>query len=169
MMRYYLFFFSLLIISIAAAGVKSQNAANNAESVSFRSPFRYVIAYNKIDRKISSKDEDRRFIEVVMDKKSFSKTNLITLFNLISERFPKPKLMYIDVYTDLEDVSTPEEGDQPKMSERDEIHIQYGDMASFTGDGKDKFFYTYFQNGDFEEVKIEKKVIPTKRKMKRPK
>lgn len=141
-MRCCLIFLGVLVIAFAAIGAAAQNTAGDTGP---RSPFRYVIIENKIDPKMGAGDEDRRVVEVVMDAKSFSRNNLITLFNLISERFPKPRLTYINVFTDLNDVETPEERDQPKISERDTKDSQSGDMAIFIGSGKKKFFIYIFK------------------------
>ena len=48
---------------------------------------------------------------MLLDPKSFSEENLKQLFALLSKRFPEPTELVVNVYTDLEDIMTPEEGD----------------------------------------------------------
>jgi len=78
--------------------------------------FRYVIVDNRIDPSIANEDPERRFIEVLINRKSFSKKNLVRLFRLISDRFPNPGLLYVTVFSELNNVPTPEERDVPMVS-----------------------------------------------------
>jgi len=52
-----------------------------------------------------------RGVDVLLDPKSFSEENLKQLFAMLSKRFPEPAKLIVNVYTDLEDIMTPEEGD----------------------------------------------------------
>ncbi|MGE3467273.1 MAG: hypothetical protein AB7J13_10100 [Pyrinomonadaceae bacterium] len=113
---------------------KPKQAANQA---SF-SAFRYVIIANTTDF-----DEDRmlagRSVEVLMDGQKFSEGNLRSFFSLISTRFPDPRLLYVTVYTSLEQAPTPEERDK-------------GGASEMPDDGKNgKYLWAlYIRNGDDE-------------------
>ncbi len=88
----------------------------DSASLPYRSKFRYVIAYNLIDP-LGPNSTERRSIGVLMEPAAFTEDNLKLLFELVSKRFPDPTLMYVDVFTDLEDIATPEEQESPAMSE----------------------------------------------------
>ena len=80
-----------------------------------RSPFRYVITWNKITEGTSYPQGGKfraRGVDVLLDEKSFSESTLRQLFALISKRFPDPAELNVSVYTSLEDMMTPEEGEQ---------------------------------------------------------
>jgi len=95
--------------------VEAQSPVNKGESKpcpeSPRSPFRYAITYNHVNEFISSgrPNVKSRLVNVLLDGKSFSEENLKQLFGLLSKRFPEPIDMIVSVYTNLEDISTPEE------------------------------------------------------------
>jgi hypothetical protein len=113
-----------------------------------KSKIRYIIVNTE-------KSKDSIDIEILLQKEQFSKDTLIKLFKIIRNRFPKPKLLDIRVFTDLRDVMTPEERNMPKISESKEIIVDYGNQAVFTIEGQKGHFYIYFQNGDEpEEVEI---------------
>jgi hypothetical protein len=131
----------------------AQTTQVKVNSETFRSPFRYVIVSNKTDPAISRKDEPRRFVEVFLDSKSFTKENLITLLKLVSKRYPKPNLLYIAVFTNLDDIETPEEREQSKFSDTEGGELT-SDNAIFIRTREKSFFYIYFANGDFDEVEI---------------
>ena len=133
--------------------ISAQNTKQSRDDAIFRSPFRYVIFYNRFEPKLGRKDEDRRSVGVLLDAKSFSKENLIVLFRLVAKRFPKPHLLYIDVFTNLDDAETPEEGEAGGLSETDAPGLT-NDNAVFIRANKKAFFYMYFANGDFDEVEI---------------
>ena len=46
-----------------------------------------------------------------MEEKSFSESTLRQLFALVSKRFPDPAELRVSVYTSLDDMMTPEEGE----------------------------------------------------------
>jgi hypothetical protein len=142
----------LMFFSFAAV---AQTKQSDYDSDASRSPFRYVIVSNQFDPALGKGDKNRRFVEVLLDGKSFSKENLIALFKLVSKRFPKPNLLFVNVFTSLEDIETPEEREQGKTSETDDSNApNQSDLAVFTRNGKNMFFYMYGANGDFDEVEI---------------
>ncbi len=98
-------FCSLVLCTLTYVHAQQNSNKNRRTS----RPFRYVILDNNIDPSLGKDDPERRFVEVLMESKAFSRKNLITLFHLISKRFPKPTLLYVNIFTDLEDVATPEE------------------------------------------------------------
>ncbi|HEV8367490.1 MAG TPA: hypothetical protein VGQ39_06015 [Pyrinomonadaceae bacterium] len=86
-----------------------------------RSPFRYVIVRNDV-RDIAGDPKDaHRFIEILLDEKSFSEQTLKELFKLVSVRFPKPNRLDVWVYTSLEQVKTPEESEIGNLSESNDL------------------------------------------------
>src|SRR5688500_13807869 len=96
--------FMLLTLAIVFhAQVRSKDL--NPESP--RLPFRYAIVYNKFDPRLDEQDEDRRIVTVLMDKKAFSKTNLISLFRHLLKRFSRPRLLTVELFTDPSDLSPP--------------------------------------------------------------
>jgi hypothetical protein len=128
----------------------------------FRSPFRYVVVHNLAEPDRGKGDEPRRFVEVLMDGKEFNKANLTTLFKLISKRYPRPMLLFINVFTSLADVQTPEERDEPKghasgigqvPSPNPDVPIP-SDTAVYVRTRTGESFNIRYANGDFDEVKI---------------
>ncbi len=153
----YLYVFVALVISMASINTMGQKITKLKDQVNeFRSPFRYVIVSNKLDPAVSQKDETRRFVEVLLDKKSFSKENLILLFRLISTRFPKESILFVNVYTDLEDIETPEERDIGKISELSGSILAPNpqDSAIFTRSRNEKNIIMNFANGDYDEIEL---------------
>lgn len=120
-----------------------------------RSPFRYAIVANDVDPAIDRRDEARRFVEVLINKPAFSKENLTTLFWLVSKRFPKPNLLFIDVFISLDDVQTPEERDRGLTSggaSSSGPNLQ--DTAIFTRSGKKMSFIIAWADGGYLEVEM---------------
>ncbi len=79
-----------------------------------RSPFRYAIIWDHVGEYgnyPAGPTRKSRGVDVLLDPKSFSEENLKQLFALLSKRFPEPTELLVSVYTDLEDIMTPEEGD----------------------------------------------------------
>lgn len=145
-------FIALLVIS-ACMDVSAQQRPEKRILV-FRSPFRYVIVHNEIDPSLGGTDSERRFIEVLIDNKSFSKKNLIMLIQLISERFPSPGLLYVNVFSNLEDVETPEEREKPKTSNTYSSSPNQKVTATFVRLPNNKMRLTITHNGDHEEVEV---------------
>jgi hypothetical protein len=117
-------------------------------------PFRYVVFENRIDPKIGGNDEDRREMSVLLQPKDFSRKTLTTLFKLILERFPTPRIVCVTAYTDLRDTLTPEEEDEGGTSEEPYSPPASGHIAVFIRNDTESFFYMYYKNGDFREVKV---------------
>lgn len=79
-----------------------------------RSPFRYAITSNDVrefSRYQTGPMVKSRGVAVLLEGKSFTEENLKQLFGLLSRRFPEPVELTVSVYTDLEDILTPEEND----------------------------------------------------------
>ncbi|MCW5971460.1 MAG: hypothetical protein KIT57_23375 [Blastocatellales bacterium] len=96
-----------------------------------RSPFRYVIVSNSISGEESDPNDDARHVDVLLDDRAFSETNLKMLFKLLSGRFPLPKVLDVRVYTNLEDVETPEEREAFKASEGPDDPSEYKYRRAF--------------------------------------
>ena len=79
-----------------------------------RTPFRYVITRDEVTESTYYPQGGKfrtRGVNVLLDEKSFSESTLKQLFALISKRFPDPDGLRVTVYTNLEDMMTPEEGE----------------------------------------------------------
>ena len=98
----------------------------------------------------------RRFIEVLIDKKSYKKDNIIEIVTALSKRFKTPNTLYIDIYTSLDQVLTLEERDLPQTSGQNIPH-KYTDDAVFIRNDTESFFHMYFSNGKSMTVKLEQK------------
>ena len=136
-----------------AAGAQTKPVKAARED--FRSPFRYVIVNERVEPSLGGNDEPRRFVEILLDAKKFSKENLTALFKLVAERYPKPELLFVQVYTSLEDIDTPEEADLGKTSGGgNSAAPNLSDSAVFTRSRERSFYYMNFADGKTEEVKI---------------
>jgi hypothetical protein len=96
-----------------AGGMRAQQHENKPSPAS---AFRYAILRNEvIEGKTYPFGTPSRFrgVDVLMDAKSFSETNLRQLVQLLSKRFPDPERLLVNIYTNLEDVLTPEEAELP--------------------------------------------------------
>lgn len=102
----------------------------------YRSPFRYVIVFNYLDT--------YRNLDVLLDEKAFTEANLTELFRLLKKRFPVPQALFIDVRVSLEDLPTPEEEDEPQISELpDELPGTHPEaLLARDGHGNEWFSYT---------------------------
>ena len=79
-----------------------------------QSPFRYVITRSEITEGTHYPEGGKfraRGVDVLLDEKSFSESTLKQLFALISKRFLDPAELHVSVYTSLDDMMTPEEGE----------------------------------------------------------
>src|SRR5436853_2128751 len=83
----------------------------------FRSPFRYAIVGNEIVNPTGHPEDAFRYVVILLDGKAFSEDTLRSLFKLVSSRFPAPRRLDVQVNTSLEQVETPEEHEQGKVSE----------------------------------------------------
>lgn len=101
-------------LGAASNGYMSRVASQHNSS---KSSFRYVIINNEVTNDLDLSDDGYRYVEVLLDDKAFSEENLGKLFELVSKRFPTPKVLHVQVYTSLEDVETPEEREEGKISE----------------------------------------------------
>ena len=134
-----------LLLTVSIAGeVNNKQMAQRTN----RSPFRYVIVGNEVIDDSGTPPKDAyRYVEVLLDEKAFSENNLKELFRLVSKRFAKPKVLHVQVYTNLEDTETPEEREGAKMSEApydpplDKYH-----QAFFLRDADGGEWFTYNAN-----------------------
>jgi hypothetical protein len=102
-----------------------------------RAAFRYVIISNKVDN--VDPNNSFRAVEVLLDEKAFSEENLKKLFLQVSKRYPEPEWLKIHVYTSLEQVPTPEESEQPAISE------------DYDNPYNDKYHWAFFMREDGNE------------------
>ena len=101
-----------------SGGVAAQTLPSQKDlkpcSESPESPFRYVITRSDITEGTHYPQGGKfraRGVDVLLDEKSFSESTLKQLFALISKRFPDPAELHVSVYTSLDDMMTPEEGE----------------------------------------------------------
>lgn len=123
----------------------------------YRSPFRYVIVNNEVNDGSGDPRGAYRYVEVLLDEKAFSEETLKALFKLVSKRFPKPNDMDVYIWTNLEQVDTPEEKDEPKVSEAPDNPAldKYPTALLIRKDGNELFRYTLkAPNTDMKTVVI---------------
>ncbi|MFN2533003.1 MAG: hypothetical protein ABR555_17085 [Pyrinomonadaceae bacterium] len=143
-------FLGLLLTVSIAAGVNKRHVSQAP-----RSPFRYVIVSNEvIDDSGTPPQDSYRYVEVLLDGKAFSESNLKELFRLVSKRFPKPKVLDVQVYTNLEDIETPEERENAKMSEAPyDPSLDRYHQALFVRDNDGDEWFTYNPRPPSSETK----------------
>ena len=108
----------MLNISTSVNGqAKREKSKQQISGQTYKAPFRYVIISNHVYTPTGDRRDTSRFIEVLLDEKAFSEETLRQLFKLISQRFPKPRWLDVDVYPNLDQTETPEESDLAKISE----------------------------------------------------
>ena len=121
-----------------------------------RSPFRYAIVHN--DQVESSKGETFRIVDVLLDPKSLSESNLTQLFQSLSKQFPKSNRLFVHVHTNLEDVYTPEEASQIMPSVR--CNTLRGDKypwATYNRSDEYEGFDYFDATGSIKTVKLRNK------------
>ncbi len=78
-------------------------------------------------------------MDVLMDDEAFSEKNLITLFKLLNDRFADRPTLFVNVYTSLDAVRTPEEYDRTDLAGPSEDYFKYK-WASFSRNGNGERF-----------------------------
>lgn len=123
-----------------------------------KASFRYIIFSNSVDDTGRPKDSWRR-VKVLLEASSFSENTLRSLFSLLSNRFPTPDWLQVEVYTSLRQIPTPEEDDVGFISEgRDDpefdkhhrailIRIQGNEFFRYTTDPPSRTMKTVILNG----------------------
>lgn len=112
-MKNKLFFVSLILIFVSWSLSFGQATPKDTEIPQAGSAFRYVIiSCDEDDNESIGNPVRGRSVQILMDEKAFSEPNLRGLFLLLSKRFPRPVRLYVDVATNLAQLSTPEESDQ---------------------------------------------------------
>lgn len=121
---------------------------------SSRVPFRYVIISNEVNGKPSAPNDGYRYVEVLLDDRAFSESNLKELFKLVSRRFPTPRVLHVQVYTSLEDVETPEERDAGRASEGpDDPSADRYHRAFYLRDADGDEWFSYNPNPPSREIR----------------
>ena len=115
--------FSLLLAILAVAPAYSQDRASSHPN---RSSFRYIIVNNGLLH-------NGRLVLVLLDGKSFSESHLRELFELISKRFPEPDELHVGVFTNLEQIPTPEEEDFSKLLPAETELAPGPDLEKYSG------------------------------------
>lgn len=144
-------FLGNVVIFCCTSG-KAQRANIVKSEHSTRLP--YAIVFNEVD----PEEKDSRQVIVLVKEESFTEDNLIRILKLIEARFPRPAALFLEFFTNLDDIETPEERDAPRMtnhkagaSKKDKGH-----SAIFIRLSKGKYgnCFMYFADGRFQEVKI---------------
>src|SRR5258705_6270056 len=94
--------------------VKQQWHPESRHPTKPRSPFRYAIIRDRtLEGTYYPQGGNFRFrsVDVLLDAKSFSEESLRQLVKLLSKRIPDPEELLVNIYTNLDDVSTPEEAE----------------------------------------------------------
>jgi len=143
------------LLGIGSVGAQSREFASSAKS------FKYVIAHNWIDGSSRSPDSTR-MLEVLLDEKAFSPETLKILFSLLSKRFPKPVSLNVFVATSLEQLDTPEEMEEGKISESGDSSIQTHPFALYLRDSDgESFRYSINpRTNETREVVIRPREVP---------
>ena len=129
---------SFLLVALAITPLRSQEAGSAQD---YRSNFRYLIVSNGLLH-------NGRLVFALMDEKSFSEENLKELFRLISKRFPKPSELHVAVFTNLEQVQTPEEEDfykalSPEIEIPTNVNVdRYPSAVYVRSKGKESFSFS---------------------------
>lgn len=133
----------LLLAANSLAEVNNKHVLPAQNQYNYSS-FRYVIVNNEVINDSGDPKDAYRYVEVLLDEKAFSEETLKKLFKLLSKRFPKPSTMDVSVSTNLEQVDTPEERDEPKVSEApaNPSLDRYPSALLIRKDGNELFRYT---------------------------
>jgi hypothetical protein len=118
------------------------------------SAFKYVIFNNELEEPISKRDVGKRSLCVLVEKKAFSREHLTALSNLLTRRFPRPYHLTVFVFTDIQDIMTPEEMDNGGLSESN-AETPKIDTAVFMNNGKVKTVDMYFATGRVDTFVVE--------------
>jgi len=142
-----------MLLSIAFLISLDSTALGQAKSVNVKSPIVYKLVSNRIDPRLSDTDVERRLIEVLVNPRDFTKTNLEGLFEYLSTQFPSPNLLLITVYSSRKDFLKKGEIQQiPDL--RTSNSSLHGDLSHFTRVADKRNFLLYFRNGDFDNVEM---------------
>jgi hypothetical protein len=108
--------FSCLTFLVLAAGLLHGQKQQQKYADWRSSQFRYIIHANDANLDNPAKPI-RRVVHVLLDRDAFGLENLKKLFALVSKRFPQPDWLEVWVRTSLIQIPTPEEKDEPQISE----------------------------------------------------
>jgi hypothetical protein len=94
-------------------GGENRGAENKSSEGISRAPFRYIVVagVSTIERKVNN-NPHYYALDVLMEDQAFNEANLRVLFRLLSKRFNDRAALFVDVYTSLEAIRTPEEYDE---------------------------------------------------------
>jgi hypothetical protein len=133
--------------------LKEKSAQDIKREASYYAPIRYVIVYNSM----FLNDTERR-IEILMDEKQFTESNLIAVFDLIKKRFPEPARLMIKVHTSLATIETPEEREMIALSHTSrfsKVRLKYKEaFFSRFQNGRESFSYTTSVLPNYQEKRV---------------
>ena len=124
----------------SALELKRVGKLSEKDELRYRTPIRYVIVYNEIG------PTGGREIEVFMKAANINERDLRAVFCWISQSFPSPVALTINVHTDLNTIETPEERELLKDGEDSRFSKFYGRYreASYSrfDNRREAFLYT---------------------------
>ena len=142
----------VLIVVLFVSGVYSHNPASQKTNAPSRR-IAYVIARNQIDPEFKY----RRLISVLIPKDQFTKEGVLAIVDLIDRKFAKPAVIYLDIYTDVEDVPTQEDYEKGGISASERDAKLRGDYSVIVRIRKGKYGnrFMYFADGRFIDLTTE--------------
>ncbi|MDQ3633577.1 MAG: hypothetical protein M3405_03585 [Acidobacteriota bacterium] len=156
-----IFFIQILSLSCFVFGqdkIERKYGTESQDEIVKTAPFRYVIVagVSRLEKHINRDPENSLYLEVIMEDSAFNEKNLKTLFKLLDKRFNKTNSLYIEVYTSLGAILTPEENDRLDLKGSiDDVEKKYKIAKYFRLKDKDKSFTYSIPGMDGKEVLIE--------------
>ncbi len=93
----------------------ARNAVHKTREGS-RSPFRYLIVSGVSEtEKYANRGPHYYVMDVLMEDSAFNESNLKILFGLLNKRFNERPGLFVNVYTSLDAIRTPEEYDETDL------------------------------------------------------
>lgn len=115
-----LFVCSLTTVLVAQKKVPRSTSGKGqsaGEITNSRSPFRYVIVAGVSEtEKYANRGPHYYVMDVLMEDQAFKEENLKLLFRLLSDRFTDRPGLFINVFTSLDALRTPEEYDETPLA-----------------------------------------------------
>lgn len=144
----------ILVVLSILTGIGMTQSLGKRSAGEKEPAIRYVIVHNEIDPSLGEGDSERRFVEILMDSRVFTKRNVAVLGERVSKRFLNPSLLYINVFTSLDDVETPEERDGPKISNSASDGPNRKATATCVRINNNLRCLIYFADGKHDEVQV---------------
>jgi len=141
----------ILLVVFLVATLPSNSFSESTRQDS-KIKFKYLIFKNTLNEKPSIQ-YSRRTLNVFLEEKAFSEQSIKELYLLLSNRFPEPQWLEAWVYTNLNQVETPEEADSPKSSTTKDNPDHNRSHWAWIYRNKDNVFFRYNPNPPNRDVK----------------